>query len=317
MRKKIFIVTLTAAALFGGAEMVNKVGNQGFKCKKIIASSPHEMPCNTRPLTNLEQSETDHALSQTYSYLDRGCQSYAFVSSDDKYVVKFVKHTSFRPPILYRARALLPLKYQPKFAKKFNRYYKKRERLYNSYLVAFNHLPNETGLICLQLNTDTEQFTQKLKVKDRLGIPHTIDLNRVAFVLQRKAELLQPTIENLMREGRESEAKECFHEIANFFVRRKNKGFSDWDHILDRNFGFIDGKLVQIDIGTLEKGALIPPRGYPVEMLPQIAANPRNFPEIPLLRKNEDFRDWLMKNYPQLVETYDQQIDYLFEQKIF
>ena len=74
---------------------------------------------------------------------------------------------------------------------------KRAERLYQSCHTAFENYKEETGLLYVHLNK-TPLPMKKLTVHDKLGFAHQLDLESIAFALQKKAHLVYPTLKNFM-----------------------------------------------------------------------------------------------------------------------
>ncbi|HLB53467.1 MAG TPA: hypothetical protein VJK48_07155 [Chlamydiales bacterium] len=174
---------------------------------------------------------TEIALSQSYRYLSSGKQSFAFVSEDGQWVIKFFKRKYFQIPLLSHL-----------FLQEFS---KKNERLKfyrQSYLLAEKELQDETALLYLHLGPSDNLPT--LTFKDPIGISHSIDLNHYPFVVQRKAEPFYPLLSTSLAEW-------GIEQYLGLVAKRIQKGIADWDHEIEDNFGICEGKLIQLDPGRL------------------------------------------------------------------
>lgn len=191
-------------------------------------------------------TETKKALDQPYTYLGSGSQSYVFLSEDKKYILKFFKHKrwTLNPLIEF-----LPLPHSLN-AKRNQWKQKKKETVestFRSCLTAYQEFKEETGVFFIHLNKTT--FDQSVTLKDFLGFKHQINLGSVAFVLQKKAIPTDTYLLSLKKEGKIEEAQKALASLLAFTVKRAHKGYCDKDPHLIRNFGFIGGKAVEIDIG--------------------------------------------------------------------
>ncbi|MEM8727926.1 MAG: hypothetical protein AAGE99_04375 [Chlamydiota bacterium] len=198
------------------------------------------------PMEADDRMETQKALDQPYRYLESGSQSYVFMSEDQRYILKFFKHKRWTPHPLF-ATVPLPL---PLDSKRKDRQRKKKERLYSTFgscLIAYREFKKETGILFVHLNKIPVDRTMTLK--DGIGFKHKIALGDVEFVLQRKAIPTDKYLLSLKKEGKLEEAKQALSSLLAFTVKRAEKGYSDKDPHLIRNFGFIDRKAVEIDIG--------------------------------------------------------------------
>ena len=177
----------------------------------------------------------DPILSQPFVYLKSGSQSYAFVSQDGKYVIKFFRMKHFAPYF----RDL----FRPKRAEK------KRQNLaalFGAYKLGFERMQEDAGLIYLHLNK-TSHLNKKLQIIDREGKTHWIDLDQIEFVVQEKAEVLSSYLKN-----KEGEAFDrAVSDVMQLIDRRSQKNILDFDQGVSNNFGFVGGRAIQIDIGRI------------------------------------------------------------------
>lgn len=230
----------------------------GFTICKISSPISYKEYWNSPP-----PQFSSRIFDQKYTFLGSGGQSFAFVSEDGNSVLKFLK-CPFRLSL------------------------KKRERLerdYKSYQLAFEELKEESGLIYLHL-TKSPATHKTVVLVDRLGIEHRIVLDEMAFILQRKAELIYPYIERLMQQGDLEGAKTALHSLIQLLDGRCKKRIFDEDAKIHRNCGFIDKKAVFIDIGRFKKSEK-------AQSLEKMTSRLRN---------------WLLQNYPELIDSLDHEI---------
>lgn len=278
----------------------------------VLGVSSHRDPnpaWDVHPLSDAERHELDQALNQKYRYLARGNQAFAFLSEDGRFVLKFFKQKLFQPPFLLKAIPTRLLQ-EGRSAKKVWKKGYKLQRDFESYRLAFDELKEETGLVLVHLNR-SEWIQKRVAIVDKLNIEHQIDLDRFDFIIQKRADLVYPTIDKLMAEGNANRAKEALSSILKMFVSRCQKGIDDSDPDLDKNFGFIDGKAIQIDIGRFTR--------YPqkVKFHERHLLNLREPQEVkpPLIK--DSFKSWLSSNYPALFEHFDSEYRTLCEEGAF
>lgn len=186
--------------------------------------------------------EVDQALHQKYRYLARGAQSFAFVSEDGRYVIKFfrMKHLlskfkdHFRPGVVKRRQESLA-------------------SIFGAHVLAWNELREESGLVFLHLNK-TDHLKIQLPVTDWLGRRHQIDLDQTEFVVQRKAELIFTYLEKLKKSGGEESVKKAMDDFMDLIHLQQSKEIFDRDKAVSHNYGFVDGRPIHVDIGRLAKG---------------------------------------------------------------
>lgn len=230
----------------------------------------------------------DEALIQEpFTYLCKGGQSYVFLSHDRKYILKFFRASKWQNLVfLCRIFPLSSLKQKKQRAENL---------LYdtlNSYALAYHDLQEETALAAVHLTPKTKIHTP-LKIIDKVGIAHTIDSNRVAFVVQKKAVLVKDHIENLMQKEGKGAAIEAMDRLFLFLKNQIQGGIQIKDPNLAKNFGFINGKPVQIDGGSLSK------------------IEPQSMER--LISSKEDMHHWLNSHFPELSHDFDR----LFQEHIY
>lgn len=253
----------------------------GFALNKILSNlsyhSEWEVPVST------QENEVLSLIDQPFHYLAKGAQSYVFVSEDGQTVVKFFRLYHLLPPLWIKM-----LHFPPKMQLfKLRKMLAKREELekdFDSYLLAYQQMREETGLLYVHLNK-TSHLKQKITLYDRLNIAHTLDLDQMEFLVQKKAELVYPRIDVIaQKEGLES-AKSAITNLVRLLNLRCQRGIFDKDPDLNTNFGFIDKTPVQIDIGRFQ----------PDEREQSSAAQREE-----ILRITDHFRQWLDQKYPPL-----------------
>src|SRR5262245_7040690 len=110
------------------------------------------------PVTDQEQAYLKEIFSQSFYYLDRGKQSYVFVSNDQKYILKLFDNRCLRSG---------PLPFLFSISEKQCK--KKLRRVFEGYYVAAKHDPTHTGLLFLQLSANPTYHLNVL-LTDRFGI---------------------------------------------------------------------------------------------------------------------------------------------------
>jgi hypothetical protein len=182
-------------------------------------------------------------LAQPYTYLDRGKQSYAFISQDGQYVLKFFDFHRMQR----RAAA------ETSISEKQEKIRTKRlEQLISGYDTAYRYDREYSGLVFVQLAAHPE-VDYHVTVRDRLGVRHSIPLNEVPFVVQKVAVPSRIAVGALLDHGDVAKAKDYFHQIIDMYLRGYQKGIFDADHNVMYNTGFAHGKPMRIDLGRLRK----------------------------------------------------------------
>ncbi len=239
-------------------------------CKKqtgsfTVARITSELPFHPEwVVENTSEEQALKALSQPYRFLGKGAQSFVFASEDGKWVIKFFRHHH--------------LKKNSKLAKDFG-----------SYKIAFERLRTETGLLYLHLNK-TNHLLQTLDLIDKLGIHHPINLDQYEFLVQKRAQLAYPALQEWIREGKIEEAKQALTALVDLLRARQEKGIHDKDPDLNTNFGFIGVTPIQFDIGRFKLREAPPDKNE-------------------LIRITDNLHQWLMQREPVLDEHLKNELE--------
>lgn len=206
-----------------GAERLYYFQNGGFSTSKLLSHLPaHEV---------IPPPEVDALLDQPFHFFGSGGTSFAFLGEDGKTVLKLFKHQHLFP------------KNPKKHAHKHHSFF------FNSCRLAYDFLNEETGLIYLCLEPNPH-FTKSVRLYDAWGMVHTLDLSRTEFALQRKAEPFFPTLERLLKTGQTEELKQALDALKHHIQARCRHGIGNRDPNLFINFGFLDGKVIEFDLGS-------------------------------------------------------------------
>lgn len=287
---KISLLFLCLIVAIYGAGRLYFYVTGGFRIAHISSDFIPDPQWDTRALSDLEWQEVRKAVDQPFSYLGKGCQSYVFLSEDGGYVVKFFKYQRFRPhPILTQLSFLPPVEKLVKEKKEKKKI--KLDALYSSWKLAFDHFPSHTGLIYVHLNKTKNLFSHPVTFYDKIGRGHTLELDGMEFLIQKKAIMLCDELDLLMAEGKEKNAQELITSLFDQVVLEYHKGFADNDHALMQNTGVIDHIPVHIDVGQfVQNESMKDPTIYWQE----------------LYNKFYKFRLWLKEKHPSLLLHVDQ-----------
>lgn len=231
----------------------------------------------------------DHILSQKFTYFNKGSQSYVYLSEDKKYVLKFLKQDKLHPKTWL---ASIPFP--------FNSHYrhalflkKKLISTFNAIKTAFTDFKDETGLLYVHLNHSTK-LNKKITLFDRKGKLYTIDLDKTSFLIQKKANLIYVRITELMAQGDIEGSKAIISSVFSLIDQLGRRGVVDNDPILRKNFGLIDDKAVQIDIGRMR---IDPERVQNLQYKSEVASI------------TNSFKKWIEKSYPDLLPHFEDNLN--------
>lgn len=228
--KKSVIALLSLLLVIGSYSF--SMRTKGFSVQKILSYYPPDSRWESAPPSSEILSLFDHP----FSYLGSGNHTYVFLSHDKRYVLKFFKQKHMRTQqfLLSRAR-------KEKRAKE-------RESSYLSYKIAYDKLREETGLCYLHLSK-TKDLNQTITLFDQKGKTHHLDGDKMEFLIQKRAELSFRYVEELAEKGDEEGVINSLISLLNVAKCRSLKGLGDRDMQFFKNFGFANGKAVEIDIG--------------------------------------------------------------------
>ena len=272
----------------------------GFTIGNISSNFSYNSSLETENLATSEKSELDLALSQSYHYLAKGCQSYVFESSDGKYVIKFFKYQRFRtPPWLFLLPNIEPFK---SFVDQ--KIFKRQEKLntfLNSWKVANDFLKKESALVYVHLNK-TNFLHKNLQLFDKLGLKHSLDLDQFEFCVQKKATILEDYIVNLRDQKLHSQANLLIDKLLSLILSEYARGLADFDHALMQNTGVINEEPVHIDVGRFQvyDGVL-----------------QEDIMKQELFSKTFRLHKWLQSNYPELGGYLDQRLADIIGERYF
>lgn len=278
LKKKIFkslAVASIAALVYGGHYIYY------YQNKFLMVESSVEEDWNKLAFDDI--LELKNAFNQSYYYLNQGSQSYAFVSEDGKYVVKFFKDPQYVQSLWWS--------YLPKISDVVefqNEKSEQRKKLVGHFTesgkIAFENLKEETGLIYFHSNKN--DIPRLLSIYDHMGVRHLINLNLFLFSIQKRAEMLCSSLLKCKELGDLSKAKNIIINVLNLFYNLSQKGLVDRDNNFMNNIGIIDGTSpLLIDLGYFEKNDQV--------KIPLIYYQK-------LFNKTEDLTQWLEKGYPEL-----------------
>lgn len=225
----------------------------GFSVSNIASFYPFQAQWSV--IDAQMSQEADEALSQEYFYLGKGCQSYAFLSSDGRYVLKFLKQQNFRSPAWVTPLALISAVHNYEQSRKEHRWFR-LNRVCHSWKLCFDRLRAESALLFVHLNR-TDDLRKQLVLHDKLGFVHQIDLDQFQFCLQRRGEKLADWFIDQRDRGALEEASRLMHRLVDLLRSEFAQGIADDDHALIQNAGVSDGIPIHLDIGQFVQNPAI------------------------------------------------------------
>lgn len=279
--KKFFRVLLIALVLFGFEKGI-RTQTDGFRFEKILSEYA------PRPDWEIENAPLSFdILDQEFTFLGSGVQCYAFLSADEKTVLKVFKHHHFGlrssqiaklplPGFLHRWRDRLLAKRQ-----------KRIESIFSSAILAQTTLADQTGVFHLNLNPSEGKYPT-VKVRDKIGIAYEFDLSRTPFLLQRKAEAIFPYLDS-----HKEEARSIIDSLFTCIAKRSSLGIANSDPVVRKNFGILGGKVIEIDVGSFVES-------------PSVQSS--LFSKREIFTQTRELKEWVLKNAPEHYDHFEQQL---------
>lgn len=233
------------------------------------------------------EGEAKQLLSQPFTYLARGKQSFVFLSQDGKSVLKLLNN--------HYQKRIWTLGMLPQFAwqkQKLAYFQKKMQMTCQSYQLVFDDLQKETGLLFLHLDK-TSHLKQKVTIIDKLGIAHQVDLDTTGFILQKRATLAYPQFEAWIEKGDLLAAKQGIASLLTLLNTRLEKGLNDRDPLIRTNIGFINGKAYFLDLGPFSKN---------------VQPKPAELAQAEIRKITHSLRAWLAEREPELALFFEEEL---------
>jgi hypothetical protein len=243
---RLCVKILLIIALIVGIDRFCHEQTGTFCLHKIIENRPEDPTWEAPPLSEAENKQIEALLEQPFTFLGHGNECFVFLSHDGSTVLKCFKLQFLRPAYLKEmVQAPLSSWKETLVQARITRL----KRTFDSLKIAYETLKKETALLYVHLTPSTH-FKKPLVLIDKLGIKHTLDPNQFKFVLQKKADLLIPSLSRWIAQGETEKAKACLSSLTALIKKRAHAKISDRDATVQTNFGCIDGKAVEIDIGS-------------------------------------------------------------------
>lgn len=307
MKKKKFpFLQLGLAALvaFGIARGYYRLTDD-FRIGNMTYSMVHNPNWDVDAMKGEEREQFHAILDQNFSYIGKGAQSYAFVSADGKYVLKFFKFKHLKPSWFVD---MLPncFPFQEYRDRQVSRKRRKLLGVFDGYRLAYEQHRKESGLIYVHLNVTEGAINKQVNVTDKIGINRTIDLDSVIFVLQECATTSRNVILGQLKKGRIEEAMASIYQLLDLYRSEYAKGILDHDHGVMHNTGFVGSRPIHLDVGKLHSEPEIMDSDNALQDLTKVA--------VKIARK---VREQTPKYYAYVVKEMESYISDAYKKKSF
>lgn len=243
----LLYVTLIATVLFFSARVYYRLTDD-FRLTHIVHKLPHNPDWETQ-VSDRERQLLGEVAEQQFSYLGKGAQSYAFISGNGKYVLKFFKFKHLKPSWLVN---LLPEvgKLGEIKQKSLARKERQIQSVFSGYKLAYDLHRREAGLLFVHLNP-TNCIGKSATLYDKIGRRFTLDLDPYIFVLQERAFLNRDVMSEALQKKDLDTVKKRIDQIVALYLSEYKKGIYDRDHGVLHNMGFIGDRPIRLDVGKL------------------------------------------------------------------
>lgn len=245
MRSKTLYLLTIAFIAFAGIRLYYRLTDD-FRISNISDSLPQNKEWDV-PLTEETKQLLDKVSSERFHYIGKGAQVYAFASDDGQYVLKFFKFKHLRPSLFIQ---LLPPIGPLKAFKEQNvaRKERKLQGVFEGHAIAYKYDKEQSGLLYIHLNL-SDDIHKTVRLVDKIGREHLVDLDRTVFVLQRKGETFRTVIDGLLSQGKVQDAATMSKKILDMYKNEYARGVYDRDHGISHNTGFIVDEPFHLDVG--------------------------------------------------------------------
>lgn len=288
--RRCFFVVGGVAALIGVARFCHHA-TKGFRLSKITSNFHQE----SAPLAASEEDRTfvNTLFQQKFRYLSRGFQSFVFASEDGLYVLKLFNNRHQTKGQIFSFLSRIPL-FGTLAKTGVTHHEDKCAQTFASYRIAFDAMKDKTGLVYLHLSPTTN-LNPVLTLIDPLNICHQIDPNTTGFLIQKRATLVYPALTEYVISHDVDGAKKALSSLIALFFWKWDHGIADNDPLIRTNYGFIDGRAIQIDVGPLSKDSSTLGSAHQRSQIGRITAS---------------LKGWLHENAPELVAFLDEEIEH-------
>ena len=292
MKKKRHFFICSAAifamiVLFSYCQLIKRT--KGFCIDKITSYHPYHVSWDVGPPSYEQERLLNRLATQTFRYLGSGKECYAFVSENEGTVIKFFKQKHMDTHSLIDFFSLPP-PFKYKRMETINRRHYLRQKTFTSYIIAYQKFKKESGLLFLHLNP-TSFINKTFTFVSPQEKPFTLNMDKMEFLIQRKADHVFDRIDFLMKKRDIKAAQAAIKALLYHITTRSLKGIGDGDNNCKRNLGFVRTQAISIDIGEF----YFAPAGYPQKEEYAMAM--------------EDLQEWLDRKYPELGAFLRKELD--------
>jgi hypothetical protein len=200
-----------------------------------------EIKPNRIALSPEEYARLKAYFDEPFTYLDKGHQSFVFISGDGKTVLKFFDAKSLKGFSVFPFTT----------SKSVERSLRRLKTLLDGYQLAYEKDLKNSGLDYVQL-APNPNVNITATLYDRFGFSHSLELGNVLFAIQNAATTTRAVLREQLNADDVIGAKASLDKIVDMYMDEYQNGIYDRDHNFIDNTGFIDGRPIRIDSGRLQ-----------------------------------------------------------------
>ena len=234
--------------------------------------------------SNVDNAFLENLFSQPFYFLGKGQQCFAFISEDQKYVLKVYRKDKLQIKPWYYLSFFSPLMR----CQKANQI-KSFQRAKESLEIVKDKLAEENHVLGIHLGR-TKDLHLKANLMDSLGRKKSLDLDSSYFVIQKKVEPL----ETVLRNTNAKQVEEISHQILQAVLERAKKGVRNKNRRCLANMGLYGGKVVEIDLAEFTE------RSFDQKTF---------FKEV--RKSTRKYLQYLEKNHPSLALDFERKLEAL------
>jgi len=236
-----------------------------------------------------EKKQIKNILSQPFYYYAKGHHAFAFVSEDEKYILKFLRAKKLRRPLLFSF-------VNTKAKQQEHLHSKRLAFILKSHALAENPLKDETAVVYSHFYK-TEDLSQTIHIFDKMNRSFSLKADNNSFILQKRVDLYEEVIPNIVLSQNTYAIKQMIRSYFQVIANRCQKGIMNKDRGgWGRNYGIIDGyaKAYEIDIGSYVLSDFV---------------KTKEGMEKEIRDCSRDFRRYISCHLPQMLEFFDKNIE--------
>jgi len=254
----------------------------GFSIAKITSCFTYDETSKIKLLSDIQKNYIiKNVFLQKFYFFASGRQYYTFISEDRQFILKFFKihahHRTGKFDMLSRFfYHMLGFKHEMKDQLI-------SAKVLSNYKYVYELLREETAIVYLHLDK-TYEFPVSVTLIDDKGKEHTLDLNSLEFIVQKRAEKFYDHLNALVKETRGEDLAASIRSLFQLIATRCEKGFVEQNLDLRHSFGFIDNRAVRFDCATLSYDSSTK---YPLNFRNEV------------MEAAEKLQEWAQENYPE------------------